>query len=345
VVGVPQETDVLVADLQDVELPLEGTRPSPRGMMPGARTEARAFPHSPPATPGTERKPMAETEILNVVENQEWLAPVADALHSAADTVFAGDVGRKVEDFWHGTWLGHPLHPAMVTVPLGAWTAAAVLDVAEMAGCEEVAHGADLAVLAGLSGALKSAVSGFADWQYTSGKTSRLGVAHAAVNVTATTLYALSYAARVKKCRGTGRVLSMLGLATVSLGSWLGGALVFEKHVGMNHATLQPLPADWTPVIPEEHLDEGKLTCADAGGVAVVLVKRGRWISAMVNACAHMGGSLCEGTLEDDCVVCPLHGSKFRLTDGENVRGPSAFPQPVLDARTRRGMVEVRARA
>ena len=37
-------------------------------------------------------------------------------------------------DALHGTWLGHPLHPALTDVPVGAWTAALVLDAAELAG-------------------------------------------------------------------------------------------------------------------------------------------------------------------------------------------------------------------
>jgi nitrite reductase/ring-hydroxylating ferredoxin subunit/uncharacterized membrane protein len=287
---------------------------------------------------------MAEMELVDAVERQEWLDPIGDTLRAGAGAVFAGKPGRTVEDLLHGTWLGHPLHPAIVAVPLGAWTAAAVMDVAEMAGCSDAGPGADLAILVGLSGALKSAASGLADWQYTTGRTSRIGVAHALINITATTLFGLSYLSRKRNARGTGRALSMLGLAVVSAGGWLGGVLAHEKHVGSDRATEKALPVDWTPVMPEEHLDEGKLTCADAAGIAVVLLKRGRWITAMVNACSHMGGPLCDGTVEGDDIVCPWHGSKFRLSDGANMRGPSAFAQPVLDARIRRGMVEVRAR-
>lgn len=286
---------------------------------------------------------MEENEIVESIERQQWLDPVAQTMRDAAGALFQGDVGRKIEDLLHGTWLGHPLHPVLTDIPIGAWTVAAVLDTADMAGCDAAGPAADMSILIGLSAALKTAASGLADWQYTSGTTSRVGVAHALCNITATTLYGLSYMARRKKARRAGRVLSMLGLAAVSAGGWLGGMLVFEKHVGVDHATRELPPGEWTAVMGEDRLEEDTPTRVDAGGVPVLLVKRGRWIYALANACAHMGGPLSEGTLKGDCVVCPWHGSTFRLSDGENVTGPSAFPQPTLEVRVRHGRIEVRS--
>ncbi|EMR73433.1 ferredoxin subunit of nitrite reductase and ring-hydroxylating dioxygenase [Thaumarchaeota archaeon SCGC AB-539-E09] len=43
---------------------------------------------------------------------------------------------------------------------------------------------------------------------------------------------------------------------------------------------------------------------------------------AMDNRCSHMGGNLSEGTLEGDVVVCPRHGSRFNVRNGEAVKGP-----------------------
>src|SRR3954451_22421285 len=36
---------------------------------------------------------------------------------------------QRLRDVLHGVWLGHPLHPMMVQVPVGAWTSAALLDL------------------------------------------------------------------------------------------------------------------------------------------------------------------------------------------------------------------------
>jgi len=41
---------------------------------------------------------------------------------------------------------------------------------------------------------------------------------------------------------------------------------------------------------------------------------------AINNKCPHMGGSLYDGDLESDTIVCPRHGSAFNVTTGKNVR-------------------------
>jgi hypothetical protein len=43
-------------------------------------------------------------------------------------------VGRRlppgrVRSLISGTWLGHPLHPFLVSVPIGCWTSASLLDL------------------------------------------------------------------------------------------------------------------------------------------------------------------------------------------------------------------------
>jgi 3-phenylpropionate/trans-cinnamate dioxygenase ferredoxin subunit len=43
---------------------------------------------------------------------------------------------------------------------------------------------------------------------------------------------------------------------------------------------------------------------------------------ALDNRCSHMGGNLSEGTLDGDVVVCPRHGSRFNVRNGEAVKGP-----------------------
>ena len=47
------------------------------------------------------------------------------------------------------------------------------------------------------------------------------------------------------------------------------------------------------------------------------------------------------GTGDEACVVCPWHGSTFRLRDGVAVHGPAANDQPVLRSRVNAGVVEI----
>src|SRR5262245_12716858 len=95
---------------------------------------------------------------------------LAGQLQQAVTTAFeqAGERGTAVKDVLHGTWLGHALHPALVAIPIGSWTTAAVLDVV---GAHE---GADTAIGFGILAALPTAASGLVDWSYTEGKPRRL---------------------------------------------------------------------------------------------------------------------------------------------------------------------------
>lgn len=65
----------------------------------------------------------------------------------------------------------------------------------------------------------------------------------------------------------------------------------------------------------------GRLDETPAGPIAIYHL--GRTLHAVSDVCPHAGASLCEGELEGDVITCPRHGSQFRVTDGERVRGPA----------------------
>ena len=65
----------------------------------------------------------------------------------------------------------------------------------------------------------------------------------------------------------------------------------------------------------------GRIEDTPSGPVAVYHI--GGKLHAISDVCPHAGASLCEGELAGDIVTCPRHGSQFRVTDGERVRGPA----------------------
>jgi nitrite reductase/ring-hydroxylating ferredoxin subunit/uncharacterized membrane protein len=284
---------------------------------------------------------MTEELPVAMVERQEWLEPVESGLQRAVAGTFdsAGPAGRGIRNFLHGVWLGHPLHPALTSVPLGAWTAAVILDAAD----EQSA--ADLAVCIGLTGAAGSAITGLTDWQATDGSARRVGLVHGLLNVTATTLFALSYASRKRRDRSTGRTLAAVGYAVGMVAAYFGGHLVFRKKVGVNHATDAEPPEDWTPTIAAEELRDGEPRRVQAGDARVLLVRRGGAIHAIGEICSHFGGPLAEGKLEGDTIECPWHASRFCVRDGSVVDGPATHPQPRYEARVNAGRIEVRKSA
>jgi nitrite reductase/ring-hydroxylating ferredoxin subunit len=77
------------------------------------------------------------------------------------------------------------------------------------------------------------------------------------------------------------------------------------------------------------------------GEVPVVIIRQGRGVHALAGRCSHMSGPLSDSDLEDGCLTCPWHGSKFRISDGSVARGPATAPQPVFETRVRDGVIQV----
>lgn len=63
-------------------------------------------------------------------------------------------------------------------------------------------------------------------------------------------------------------------------------------------------------------LPRGRGVLVSVNGRDVALFRRGGEILAIGNDCPHQGGSLCDGWLEGDIVVCPLHGWEFDVRSG-----------------------------
>ncbi|OMQ13808.1 hypothetical protein A7K94_0221000, partial [Modestobacter sp. VKM Ac-2676] len=92
-------------------------------------------------------------------------------------------------------------------------------------------------------------------------------------------------------------------------------------------------------------LPDGEPVGVDVDGVPVVLVATGGEVRAVGGRCPHLGGPMGEGWLHRGELVCPWHGSRFSLADGEPAQGPSTAPLPCFDTRVRDGQVEIRRRA
>lgn len=290
---------------------------------------------------------MNQKFTVDLIEKQEWLDKAADAVQPAVLHAFeaGGEAGRKLKNFLHGTWLGHPLHPLLTDIPIGAWTAAATLDAFELAGNEEYKKGADAAIAIGLAGAVGAAVSGLTDWTGTSGKKRKIGIMHGLLNLTATTLYATSLVMRRnKKSRKSAITLSMAGYGISAMAAYLGGHLVFGEQMGVDHtATADEYPEDFIAVLEASDLPDNSMKRVNANEIPVLVARKNGKLYAIANTCSHLGGPLNEGEfLDNNTVKCPWHGSVFSLENGRVVDGPATEPQPQFEVRTKEGQIEVR---
>jgi nitrite reductase/ring-hydroxylating ferredoxin subunit/uncharacterized membrane protein len=290
---------------------------------------------------------MGTETVIRAVADQEWLDGLAEPLQSAVRQLFesAGRGGAELKKFLHGSALGHPLHPALIDLPLGAWTLAAILDGLELARGSKSAGAGDTAIAVGLAGAVAAAITGVTDWSETDGRAKRIGLAHGVLNLSAAGLYGISLFLR-GRARQKAIGFSMMAFGVVMTAAYLGGHLVYGEQIGVDHTATadQAQPEKFTAVLPASDLVEGKPTKVFAGSAAIVLVKLGETIHALRDTCTHLGGPLSEGKVEGDSIRCPWHGSRFCLTDGRVLDGPAVFAERLFDVRVRDEQIEVRAR-
>lgn len=278
-------------------------------------------------------------QLVKGIQDQVLLDRAADPIQGPARRAFraTSGSGRALKNFLSGTWIGHPLHPILKDLPIGGWTMSAVFDALS------IERASDISIEVGLSGALASAVTGLADWSDTHGRARRIGMLHAAVNVSATALYTASLVARMSGHRTTGIRLAYTGYGVMLFGAYLGGHLVFAEQIGVNHAAQSTLPTEFIAVLPESQLVENQPQRVQYKGLPVVLVRQGERIHALYEQCSHMGGPLAKGTLEDGSIRCPWHGSRFSLEDGRVLEGPATTSQPCFETRVAGGSIEIRS--
>lgn len=149
----------------------------------------------------------------------------------------------KPIEILQGKWLGHPVHPAVVHLPLALWIGAALLDVLVLLDIQAVTLSrlAFYAVLLGLLGALVAIPTGIADWvPIKPGKPAkRLGRAHLVLNLVATGLFTANFLLRLGALDEARPVTvpiaatSLLGAAVIGFSGYLGSLLAFEHGISV----------------------------------------------------------------------------------------------------------------
>jgi nitrite reductase/ring-hydroxylating ferredoxin subunit/uncharacterized membrane protein len=279
---------------------------------------------------------LAESPALDRVAT-----PVRAAIHKMLPN-------RRLRDALHGVWLGHPLHPMLVQLPIGAFLSSAVLDL--LPGQR---RGADALIRLGLAASIPAATAGAVDYSDGLEEQQRLGVVHATSNSAALLCYLASLRMRSNGHRPAGIVAAWSGLLLIAAGGVLGGHMSYRQTMGANRVQHIPhvAPSEWSDLGTIEDLPARQPAKRMVGDIPVVVVRTGERVHVLADTCGHAGGPLHRGELiindgsgELTCVQCPWHGSVFRLSDGAAVHGPATSPQPGFDSQVIGGHVQARVR-
>lgn len=134
---------------------------------------------------------------------------------------------------------GHPLHPALVAVPIGAWVASLAFDVASQLVPDPAvaAQGSRWLIGLGVLGALVAASTGLLDLFTlpTGTRVFRTALAHMSLALAATAAYAVGFLIRDSDPSGPvpagPLALSAAALAALAGAGYLGGTLAYRYGV------------------------------------------------------------------------------------------------------------------
>ena len=98
--------------------------------------------------------------------------------------------------------------------------------------------------------------------------------------------------------------------------------------------------ASWHDLGSEDGFEDEKLHGRLIGGVRLCYGRTAGRFFAIDDTCPHAGGSLTEGMLDADLVICPLHAYAFEIETGRCI-DEAACSVRVYPVRVEDGMVKV----
>jgi uncharacterized membrane protein len=148
-----------------------------------------------------------------------------------------------MKNLLQGTWLGHPLHPAIVHIPSALWPAAVIFDVLTLfdVGGNPLVRASFLSIIVGLIAAAVAIPTGLADWWgIKRGRPAwQLGLFHLLCNAGATFFFAVSLGFRWSDWRTADEVgmlafiTALLGAGALGQGGYFGGKMAYDYGISV----------------------------------------------------------------------------------------------------------------
>ena len=276
------------------------------------------------------------------------LKKISGPLDQFLNRCFQASALRRLKIFLNGTWVGHPLHPVLTDIPIGAWTLALLLDlIGLLFQLPQLGLASSIAVGVGVVGAAGAAAAGLMDWIDVDPPEKAIGAFHATLNISATALFLASFLIRWGQHWQLGWgafAFALAGYLLVTGAGYLGGIMVFHMGVMINRNAYRSGPDDFRPAAAAGDLAEGQLKRLVIEDQPVLLAKLNGKFHALGAVCSHYGAPLNEGTVVGGTIECPWHASRFSLEDGSVVQGPACAAIPAYDCRIVNDKVQIKIR-
>jgi len=270
-----------------------------------------------------------------------------------------------LKDFLEGKPLRHPLHPMLVHFPIGLFLLSLLLDLASLAfpSVPDLVRDSFYAMLLGVITALIAAVPGFVD--YTDIRSDHpakpTATAHLTLNLIVVALYGINLGVRSSslvdpKISFGPLILSLVGVALLSVSGYLGGRLVYDDGISVGrHKRRTPTPEStlhlsatnvandgdlaFVPIPEADRLGERETLRVEIDGQVITIAKIDQNFYAFQEFCTHRYGPLSEGGFQGFDVQCPWHNSCFDVRTGKVTQGPAKVDLKSFKVETRDGKI------
>ena len=258
----------------------------------------------------------------------------------------------------------HPLHPALVHLPIGFFILSLLLDIASYVWVtlDDLTRASFYAMGIGVAFGILAAITGLVDrsdirLDHPARRTANI---HMTLNLTAIGLFGINFLLRAGQHELdttplANLLLSLVGVGIILVSGYLGGTMVYDDGVGVGrHRRYTRAPRrtidvsmfersdGWVPVCEADAIKNGETLRVDWNGTILTIARQADKVYAFQEFCTHRYGPLSEGKLQDHQVECPWHRSCFDIRTGNVVEGPAKVDLKTYSAEIRAGKIFIR---
>ena len=270
------------------------------------------------------------------------------------------------KDILEGKPVGHPIHVMLVHFPIGLFVLSLILDLTSLLiGIPNLLRASFYSMLVAEIAALIAAVPGFVDYTdiRADHPAKRTATAHMILNLIAVGVYGIDLGVRSgaldqARVSGLELVLSLIGIALISVSGYLGGELIYADGIAVGrHKRFTPTPEEtielagtatesagdvvFIPVPEAENLRDQETLRVEANEYVMTIAKIDNQLFAFQEFCTHRYGPLSEGTFDGHNVRCPWHDSCFDVRTGKVAKGPAKVDLKIFPVERRGGKIFV----